>query len=701
MIKSYCILVFIFFNLISYSITLSDLEKEWIKENPVVDIHFINPSRIYFYKENNEVKGIYKELFNEYEKKLGTKFNFVDLSKESFTKGINNGDIKVAFNVAQTSSREKNYNFLNSLIHYNIIGIYKDNFLNLKKLDKLKLGVITNTSQYNLLKKYYPELQYTFVSTYEEGYEFLEDKKIDVLIVKDIDDAFNNYYHHTFDRIPPEYLKIAVSKNDDILNAVIHKILNSFYERDLGNQIVKKVRNDFYKNFFENKKYYEDIKKDYSKLVVLIPDQNIYPFFYKNNSLTSGYIIDRLEEFSEITGIPIEYTYDKNEIYDLKVFDSENLNNDRYFSAYYNVDTAIFTNKKNEFLNSIYDIKSEKVGLISVREALKGSSFVKNNKIIKYLNIDHALNDLANKEIDYYLGDYKITSLKIKSNALEKQISLAYLSDFKDRLGFSMDDENLYKFFDNIIPKTVIEKEVINKVFIKPNISFKDYKLAMLILTISSFFIVVLTCLCIQSRKNSKKYKQILEALVDSFEKANELNDTETGEHTKRLNLYSELIAKKLNCSKKFINEISKFASLHDLGKIGISDNILKKPGKLTLEEFEEMKKHSKIGYDLISRMKIGKIAENIALHHHEKWNGTGYPEGLKDEEIPLEARIVALADVYDALRQKRVYKVGFSHKEALEIILKDREKHFDPKVVDVFEKYNLEFEKIFNESNS
>ena len=106
------------------------------------------------------------------------------------------------------------------------------------------------------------------------------------------------------------------------------------------------------------------------------------------------------------------------------------------------------------------------------------------------------------------------------------------------------------------------------------------------------------------------------------------------------------------------------------------------------------------LGFDLISRMKIGTIAENIALSHHEKWDGTGYPYGLKGEHIPLEARIVALADVYDALRQNRVYKEGFSHEKAMGIIFKDSRTHFDPKIVDVFIRYNKEFKEIFDNNN-
>ena len=188
-----------------------------------------------------------------------------------------------------------------------------------------------------------------------------------------------------------------------------------------------------------------------------------------------------------------------------------------------------------------------------------------------------------------------------------------------------------------------------------------------------------------------------LKKIVKGFELANSFNDCETGEHILRIKNYSILIAEELNCSKFFIKEIEKYSSLHDIGKIGVSEVIIKKPGKLDEKEFEEVKKHVKIGWKLIKDLRVSKIAENIILYHHEKYDGSGYAFGLKKEEIPLEARIVAIADVYDALRQKRCYKESYSHEKAVEIIKNERGKHFDPMIVDIFLKNNGKFKEIFD----
>ncbi len=174
------------------------------------------------------------------------------------------------------------------------------------------------------------------------------------------------------------------------------------------------------------------------------------------------------------------------------------------------------------------------------------------------------------------------------------------------------------------------------------------------------------------------------------------LKDESTMSHLLRVNLYSKLIATKLKCDENFIKEVAKYASLHDIGKIGVSQKILKKPEKLTAQEFDEIKKHVILGGRLIRLFGLSKIAENIALYHHEKWNGEGYCLGVRENDIPLEARIVALADVYDALRQKRCYKLEFSHERAIEIIKDESGKYFDPSIVNVFLVFNEEFNKIY-----
>lgn len=179
-----------------------------------------------------------------------------------------------------------------------------------------------------------------------------------------------------------------------------------------------------------------------------------------------------------------------------------------------------------------------------------------------------------------------------------------------------------------------------------------------------------------------------------------ESRDNETGAHILRTQEYVKALAEHLSNNEKYtdlldknyIELLYKSAPLHDVGKVGIPDRVLLKPGKLTDEEFETMKQHPQIGADALSiaEQQLGStsflnVAKEISLTHHEKWDGSGYPNQLSGTDIPISGRLMALADVYDALISKRVYKPAFTHQEAKKIILQGSGKHFDPDIVEAF----------------
>jgi putative two-component system response regulator len=184
---------------------------------------------------------------------------------------------------------------------------------------------------------------------------------------------------------------------------------------------------------------------------------------------------------------------------------------------------------------------------------------------------------------------------------------------------------------------------------------------------------------------------------------AAEYKDEDTGDHIVRMTRYSALLAEKLGMSNKEVQNIRFSAPMHDVGKIGIPDNILMKPGKLTNEEFDFMKTHANIGAKILvnSKAEILQLAHQVAISHHEKWNGRGYPQGLSGDKIPIAGRIVGLADVFDALTSKRPYKDPYPLDVACDIIRKEHGQHFDPDVADVFLENIDEFVKIKEEVSS
>jgi PAS domain S-box-containing protein len=186
-----------------------------------------------------------------------------------------------------------------------------------------------------------------------------------------------------------------------------------------------------------------------------------------------------------------------------------------------------------------------------------------------------------------------------------------------------------------------------------------------------------------------------------------ETRSSETGYHVKRVAEYSKLFAQKINLNDEEINRLFMASPMHDIGKIGIPDAILNKMGKLTDEEWEIMKTHAQIGYDILknSKRETLKAAGIVSYTHHEKWDGSGYPLGLKGEEIHIFGRITAIADVFDALSSERVYKKAWSLERIYEYFKNEKGKHFDPNLIDIFfnnlneflaikEKYNDLYEK-------
>ena len=204
---------------------------------------------------------------------------------------------------------------------------------------------------------------------------------------------------------------------------------------------------------------------------------------------------------------------------------------------------------------------------------------------------------------------------------------------------------------------------------------------------------------------------------VQSLTSLVETRDGITGRHARRTEEYCRLLATRLarlprfraSLTPEYIDLIARLAPLHDIGKVGVRDAVLNKPGPLSAEELDEIRRHPGFGYDTIQNAErlagaaggdetLMRVAKEIVYTHHERWDGTGYPRGLKGEEIPIGGRIMAVVDVYDALLDNRVYRSGVTQAEALSIIRAERGTHFDPDVVDAFLSVEADFGRLAEE---
>ncbi|MBS3732132.1 MAG: response regulator [Desulfobacterales bacterium] len=300
---------------------------------------------------------------------------------------------------------------------------------------------------------------------------------------------------------------------------------------------------------------------------------------------------------------------------------------------------------------------------------------------------EQALEIIEKTPIDVVITDIRMPGMS--GVDLLKQIKADYATDVMVMTGFT---ENYN--YESIVAVGASD-------FIQKPISFKE-------LTIRLKRVLRMRYLLIERNQINKKLEDSIEALekysvdlkkaleeldyayldtINRLVSAAEYKDEETGDHIVRMSRYSTLIATKLGLSDEMVKLIRYASPMHDIGKIGIPDSILLKPGRLTDEEFETIKTHTTIGASILqdSNAQVLQVAHEIALNHHEKWDGKGYPRGLKKDETPVSGRIVGIADTFDALTSKRPYKEPYPVEVAVEIIRSERGSHFDPEVVDAF----------------
>ncbi|MBA2879866.1 putative two-component system response regulator [Desulfosalsimonas propionicica] len=322
-------------------------------------------------------------------------------------------------------------------------------------------------------------------------------------------------------------------------------------------------------------------------------------------------------------------------------------------------------------------------------------------------NGEQALSVMAENHFDVVLTDIRMPGMN--GVDLLKKIKAAYDSDVMVMTGFT-EDYN----YESIVTAGASD-------FIQKPISFKELTIRLKRVLRMRYLLVERDQINTELQNSVKKLKkysvELKNALIeveDAHEElqyayldtinrlvsAAEYKDEETGDHIVRMSGYCTLMAEKIGLTDETVKLIQYASPMHDIGKIGIPDQILLKPGRLTADEFETIKTHTTIGASILaeSRADVLKTAHEIALNHHEKWDGSGYPRGLKKEEIPISGRIVGIADIFDALTSRRPYKDPYPLEVAVEIIRSEQGVKLDPDLVAVFISHIDQVEQIRRE---
>ena len=664
-----------------------------------------NENSFFFYKEKNQYKGLYPKIFEDINKKKKINLNLKELDTNLIL-DMEKGKNILIMDLIENEERREKYYFIPTFFYLKAnMYFLNNNFIDITNFYKKRVGVIKGTYlDREFLEKYdFLHSEIIDIETREKGLQMLKEGEVDGFVADNQYGFKDNLSKIELSRIPIMVTTLAVPKSEKKLYKNLKRYFEEISPETLKNMI-SDSRREYYKDKFGDK--YTNLK-DKSINVVFPTEKTNYPLYYIEDGEEKGLAIEYLKDVGEILGIQVrkifyskEEDWKSNDITIASTIESSIRDNENYTNPYYTLTPVIFNRKEDGFINNLVEARKKRFAVVEnsyYMDYLR--KFLKEENFIYAKDMDETIEKVKRKEADYSIGDYKTLINKLYNTGYDKEIKIAGILDKKYDVSMVVNSEQkeLYEALKDI-SASFLNENMSKNIYLEKN-SYETDK-SKKILIFSMGILLISFIILYKGRKNlveKRKYEDLMLSLVSSLEAVNQFNDLETGNHIKRLNLYSELLANKLGCSKKFYEEIGRVASLHDVGKIGIDRSILKKPGKLTEEEFKVIKEHPEIGYEIIKKSGVSIMAENIARYHHEKWDGSGYPCGLKGLEIPLEARIVSVVDVYDALRQKRVYKDGFTHEKAIEIIKNESGKSFDPNIVKIFLENEFKFERLFN----
>lgn len=660
----------------------------------------LNLTDMYLYKnlETGKYEGVYAELFEKIDNEKLNSDYILNYKLES-----ENPEIMIR---VVDSYEDEHYNYIPTSITYKVSVLVKNNS-NIRKisdLNGLKIAYIPNSRGLKEFEERFSNIEFkkVTVSNEDKGLEALEIGEADAFIVVDWSESNSVESHIRIIESLQYKEQIAVREDKPELYNSIKNYITSVSVSNFTN-IIKRNRINYYTYLLKDTPNQEIVKNKFKEIKVQLPEAKYaLPLFYEKSGKYKGLLPDILKDLETIIGVPFKLTKADGDINAYIIKNQKKMEKYIFSSPYYSSDIAIANKKLDSYGASITDLDNKKILVVQNSYFSEYLPHVaKDITIIPVKSVQEGLKRLSAGEGDYFIGFSSIIRGAITNEFLDDEVKIAGTinENMAISLGVKSNEEELSQLVNTVMRSFAVDKTLSDPEANKNILVEKNYKLMMKVAVPTVIFIIILIIVLIKSEKNRKKAEILGNALVETLEMINQLDQEEAGDHAKRLSMYSELLAEKSGLDKKIVSEIKKFAILHDLGKVIVPNEILNKPGKLTAEEFNKVKEHAIVGHRLAEKLGLGSVAENLVKFHHEKWNGLGYPLGLKGSEIPIEGRIVALADTYDTLRQDKAYRPGFSHEKAVQIITEESNISFDPELVNLFLKNSELFKKIYEEN--
>jgi ABC-type amino acid transport substrate-binding protein len=667
--------------------------------------------------EKGNFQGLYPVLIKMLNEKYGYHLQITPVDGDTISQYFREDRYGVYAGVIRTEERARTHILSTRLFDNEVVAAsLNQRIFKPEDLTTARVLFRANDATLDRVKQSYPTLTFRhlrLVSSSEEAFQLLGDNQADFYI-NDASEMENTTHYYQLSR-PFPALRIASVLGFSPQLTAMRDSINEFINDAWRSGKMQQLLDESNRQYLLSRVTVSDEEQVWlsaNRLELWLPkNENFAPLIWRDPRGYHGSAIDMINDMRDLLHINVEVHYVDNYIqawreqnWPIKLVDVINTHDPSPPSGMIGPTVAwnnVYYNRIGQpFLWDEEQIRHQRIGVIkgSFSQFYLQQRYASDITLVTYASVDGLISGLENDKIDYMLGDLSTMETSLRGNELFRGVlKVAGITRSEFRIGPRVDIEHplhslLTKLHRLSSYRTQLERSDPPSTF--PELTRNTLKIISVLLLITVIFSL---CLLIIMWRHIKQSRVVNRNIVQALEKVNRAHDDETGSHIQRVAKYCGFLARELRLSRRTVRDIENFASLHDVGKIAVPERILRKQGSLTPEEFDEMKLHTLKGWRIIQGLSLGPVAENMIHFHHEKWDGSGYPEGLRGEQIPLEARILALADVYDALRQKRIYKPAFSHQQASQIIFEGAGRHFDPHLVALFRQHQEKFAYIYD----
>lgn len=688
-----------------------------VKPPAAIPVWILDANSFEFWRDDHgQLHGFYPELLHAINSRYGYNLTLHPIDGTTFEQRFRHHDYGLYASVLQTREHLENTILSSRLLESTIVtASITRQAKSARDLNDTRVIFRRHDPTQALVKQAYPTLRFQQVievDSSKEALQILRSGGADFYINEDREIGGPLYYY-TISR-PFDALRITASFGISPELISMRDNINQLINEWLQNGKLKALEEQSQTAFLRHRLAITDEERRWlqeNRLTLWLPkNENFSPIIWKDNQGYHGSAIGLVNDLRDLLNINVDVQFVdnylvrmKNEDWPLRLADIIDVRDGaqleglvgplvNWYNAYYN-------KVGQPFILDEEQVRHQRVGVIrgSFAAYYLRQRFGTDVTLVARSSIDELLDTIDNNQIDFILGDLSSLEQALRGSDLFRgALKVAGLTHSSYQIGTWVNiDHPLHALLTQVHLISSYRHQLTPPTYVAASTSLSKNALQMISAGLLVMLVFILSIMLMMWRHMNQN-RAVNRSIVEAMEKINHVHDDETGCHIRRVAAYCSLLARALKLPHRLVRDIENFASLHDIGKIAVPETILRKQGKLTEDEFKQIQQHTVKGWRIIQGLALGSVAENLIHYHHEKWDGSGYPDGLAGDAIPLEARILAIADVYDALRQKRVYKPSFSHQQACEIIVNSSGSHFDPTLVKLFCQLHLQFQAIY-----